>query len=95
MVDTGASRVVLTQRDATRLGFKAEDLSFNSRSSTANGEVWGASVTLETILVEDHPIHDVPASVSKDDLNVSLLGMSYLDKLKGYKVERGDLTLQY
>jgi len=95
MVDTGASRVVLNPRDAQRLGFKPEDLSFDSQSSTANGSVWGASITLETILVEDHPLHDIPASVSKDQLDVSLLGMSYLDKLKSYKVEKGGLTLQY
>lgn len=95
MVDTGASRVVISPKDAQRLGLKTEDLIFNSRSSTANGSVWSANTILGTILVEGNALHDVAASVSKDELDVSLLGMSYLEKLKSYKVENGGLTLQY
>ncbi len=95
MVDTGASRVVISPRDAQRLGIKTEDLTFNSQSSTANGIIWDAPITLESITVENHTINDVRASVSQSELDVSLLGVSYLDKLKGYKVEKGGLTLQY
>jgi aspartyl protease family protein len=95
MVDTGASRVVISPRDAKRLGFKTEDLSFSVQSSTANGMVWSAPVTLESITVQGHTVNNVQASISNSDLDVSLLGMSYLEKLKGYRVEKGTLTLQY
>jgi aspartyl protease family protein len=95
MVDTGASRTILSLRDAKRLGFKPEDLSFDSQMSTANGTVWAAPVKLDTVIVEGHVLDNVSASVSKDDLDGSLLGMSYLEKLKGYRVEKGGLTLQF
>jgi aspartyl protease family protein len=95
MVDTGSTRVVISPRDAQRLGFKVEELSFDTQSSTANGTVWSASVTLDNVTVENHTVDGVPASVSKDDLDVSLLGMGYLNKLKSYRVEKGGLTLQY
>lgn len=95
MVDTGASRVVLSPRDAKRLGFHPEDLSFNIQSSTANGTVWSASVTLASVTVQTQVLENIQASVSQSDLDISLLGMSYLDRLKGYRVGRGALTLQY
>ena len=95
MVDTGASRVVISPKDAKRLGIESEGLSFNSQVSTANGSVWSANIKLDTILVEGYALHDIPASVSRDDLDVSLMGMSYLGKLIGYKVDQGGLTLQY
>lgn len=95
MLDTGASRVVINQRDAKRLGLDQKDLSYTNQSSTANGTVWSAPVTLESVTVADKTLNNIPASVSQSDLNISLLGMSYLDKLKGYRVEKGAITLLY
>lgn len=95
MVDTGASRVVLTPRDADRIGFNLPSLSFTSRTSTANGDVWTASVRLKSIKVGSYTTENIPASISNDGLNISLLGMSYLEQLKGYRVEKGGLTFLY
>ncbi|MBP6985608.1 MAG: TIGR02281 family clan AA aspartic protease [Alphaproteobacteria bacterium] len=92
MVDTGASRVVLSPKDARRLGFDSQNLSFNAQSSTANGMVWSALLNLDRIKIGEQIVIDVPASVSQSELDISLLGMSFLNKLKGYRVERETLT---
>lgn len=93
LVDTGASDVVLSPRDAERLGFDRASLSFNRIYQTANGTVTGAPVRLEEIRVGSVVVRDVRASVNGADMKRSLLGMSFLGRLGGYRVEDGVLTL--
>lgn len=80
MVDTGASQVSLSQKDAKRLGFAPDDLVYSGRAQTANGTIRTAQVMLEQ--VELGPYHDdrIRASVGDGELGTSLLGMSYLDR---------------
>ena len=54
----------------------------------------GASITLPTIRIGAIEVRDVPASVNGAQLDASLLGMSFLEKLSGYSVENGTLTLR-
>jgi aspartyl protease family protein len=89
LVDTGASDVVLSPRDAERLGFKRETLSFTKLYRTANGMVRGAPVRLGRVRVGPILIEDVRASVNGAEMDRSLLGMSFLSRLGGYEV-RGD-----
>ncbi len=94
MVDTGASRVVLTRRDARLLGFEEEDLIFNLPSSTAGGMVFSAPLTLKSLFVGPIHLEDVPAAVGGEGLDQSLLGMSFLERLSSYRVEGGQLILK-
>ncbi len=93
VVDTGASHVVLTEEDAKRLGFKADDLRFVGSATTANGIVQTAPVRLET--VELGPILDrnVRAVVNGGPMRDSLLGMSYLSRFEKIEITRGRLIL--
>ena len=95
MVDTGATRVVLSPADAKRLGFELERLDFTQRSYTANGMVWGAPVTLDSVEVGEVAIEDVLASVNSAEMDSSLLGMTFLGRLKSYTVRDEVLTLEY
>lgn len=95
MVDTGASRVVLKSSDARKLGLDVDQLDYLQKTNTANGSVWSAPLTINQIAIHGYNVFDIPASVSNSDLDTSLLGMSFLDKLQGYKVDAGGLTLQY
>ncbi len=92
MVDTGASRVVLSQHDAQRIGIKLEKLQFNQLTSTANGQTFSAPIRLKKIQVGDIVLHNVPGSVNASHLDQSLLGMSFLSRLRGYEV-RGDVLI--
>ena len=93
LVDTGASEVVLSPRDAERLGFNLKSLSFNRMYQTANGTVTGAPVRLEDIRIGAITVKDVRASVNGVAMKRSLLGMSFLGRLGGYRVDGNVLTL--
>ena len=94
LVDTGASDVTLALHDAKRIGLDTGRLSFNRPYRTANGIVMGAPVTLPAIRVGPIEVRDVPASVNGAPLDASLLGMSFLERLSGYRVENGTLILR-
>jgi aspartyl protease family protein len=94
MVDTGASNVVLSPADARRLGFDLAKLSFHQVFHTANGMVRGAPVTFAEVRIGPIALRDVRASVNGADMSRSLLGMSFLNRLGGYTVENGTLTLR-
>ena len=94
LVDTGASSVVLTMEDAERLGFRPESLRFTQRFASANGEVRAAPVVLRELRIGQFSVFDMPASVNERP-RVSLLGMSFLERLHGYGVEDGRLILRW
>ena len=92
--DTGASMVVLTAADARRAGIDVTRLAYDADVTTANGRATAASVRLETVAVGPIVVRNVAALVAKPGaLQESLLGMSFLGRLKGYAVERGKLVL--
>lgn len=94
LVDTGASDVMLSPRDARRLGFDMEELAFTRLYTTANGVVRGAPVRLGEVVIGPIRMTDVPASVNGADMESSLLGLSFLGRLRSYEVRQGVLTLR-
>ena len=80
VVDTGATDVVLSQKDAIRAGFDTATLNYFGSAMTANGRVSTAPVRLKSMVIG--PIEDtaVPAVVNGGELDTSLLGMSYLSR---------------
>lgn len=92
LVDTGATNLVLSQQDASRIGFTPESLDFNMRASTANGQVLGASVVIDRIELGRFVDTGVRAMVNGGRMEASLLGMSYLDRFTSLRVE-GDTML--
>ena len=94
LLDTGASRVILSAADAQRLGVNLETETFDQALSTANGIVFSAPIILENITVGPITVKGVPGSISKGGLNQSLLGMSFLERLSSYEVTRDVITLR-
>lgn len=95
VVDTGASDVVLTYRDAERAGLEPWNLTFDRAYQTANGVAYGAKVDIQTITIGDITLHNVQGSVMKDGLQTSLLGMTYLNRLRTYNVSGNKMTLTH
>ncbi len=92
--DTGASMVVLTAADARRAGINVAGLAYDLPVTTANGRAMTAEVRLDEIAVGPIVMRKLPALVAKPGaLAESLLGMSFLERLKSYSVERGKLIL--
>ncbi|MFI4948139.1 MAG: TIGR02281 family clan AA aspartic protease [Alphaproteobacteria bacterium] len=94
LVDTGATMVVLTLKDAAAAGLSGSDLVFSMRTSTANGVARAAPVTLRELRIDQLVVRDVTAAVA-ENLNISLLGQSFLTRLDGYEMRDGVLTLNY
>lgn len=94
LVDTGATMVVLTLKDAAAAGLSGGDLVFSMRTSTANGVARAAPVTLRELRIDQLVVRDVTAAVA-ENLNISLLGQSFLTRLDGYEMRDGVLTLNY
>ena len=92
-MDTGASDVLLTTRDAERLGMVPDNMIFSRLYRTANGTVAGAPVRLSAITVGGVRVNNVRASVTDGALHQSLLGMSYLSRLSEFSVKGQVLTL--
>ena len=86
MVDTGASVVVLTGADAQRAGIQLP--SERSMAMGVGGPVEVIPVTLDRIAVGGIEARGVQAAVA-DELPVSLLGQSYLQRVGSVEI-RGD-----
>ena len=94
LVDTGASTVVLTYDDAMSAGVFPRAEEFTVPADTANGVGHVARVRLNRIQVGSVAVEDVEAMVAEPGaLSVSLLGMSFLSRLRGFRVSQGVLAL--
>lgn len=94
MVDTGASVVALTYKDAQKMGLRPETLDYRWEIRTAGGVTLGASVLIDTIQINQIKVENVEAMVLRSDLSQSLLGMSFLRELYSYEFRGERLILQ-
>lgn len=94
MVDTGASLISLTERDARAVGFDIEALDYVLRMRTANGIAMAAPVRLKEVTIGPIRVRDVAASVNPSLQGTSLLGISFLDRLSSYRFEGDQLTFR-
>ena len=94
LVDTGASRVILSPADARRLGLAPKPAAFTQRLRTANGVVRAAPVEIAELEVAGVVARRVRAAVNQAALTHSLLGMSFLERLRAYEFRDSTLTLR-
>ncbi|XVN41045.1 MAG: TIGR02281 family clan AA aspartic protease [Rickettsia endosymbiont of Argas persicus] len=94
MVDTGASDVALTKDDAKKLGFDLTKLKYTRTYLTANGENKAAPVILDSVVI-GREFKDVKGHIGLGELDVSLLGMSVLERFKGFRIDKDLLILNY
>lgn len=93
VVDTGASDVVLTRRDARRLGLDPAALAHSRAYATAGGVVMAAPVVLGEMRIGPIAVARVRAAVNPAPMFRSLLGMSFLSRIGGYRVAGDTITL--
>ena len=95
LVDTGASKVALSYDDAERVGLNPFRLRFDQPVATANGVVDAAAITLRRVEIDNVVVHDVDAMVLPDGaMRGTLLGMSFLSRLSGFRMSDGTLYLE-
>ena len=94
MVDSGASMVALTRRDAEAIGIDVDRLPVTGMARTAGGEVPTRMVMLDSVDVDGVRVDRVEAAVIDADMGVSLLGQTYLSRLAAVNVEGDTMTLR-
>jgi aspartyl protease family protein len=95
MVDTGASVVALTRRDAQRLGIYPAPRDFTAEVRTANGTVRAARARLDSIEIGGIRVRDVTALIAPDEaLSENLLGLSFLSRLRRFEFGNDKLVLE-
>ncbi|WP_208978758.1 retropepsin-like aspartic protease family protein [Pseudovibrio denitrificans] len=68
LVDTGASHITLSHRDARRVGIDTNNLSYSIPVSTANGMGFVARVRLQDMQIGDWRLNEVPAFVAQEEM---------------------------
>ena len=94
LVDTGASEIVLTRKDAARVGFDPNRLDYWGMANTANGTVRLATIRLETVRLGEFIDKNIRASVNKAPMEKSLLGMRYLSKFRAIEISNDQMILK-
>jgi aspartyl protease family protein len=86
LVDTGATMISLTKRDARKIGVNTDKLVRSVDVRTAAGRVTAGIVMVDRIEIDGVALENVQAVVLEDGLEYSLLGMNFLNKLEGWDV---------
>lgn len=95
MVDTGATACAFSEEDAERIGIRLTPGDFTGVWNTANGTVRVAPVRIGVVQVGSIAVRDVEAVViPRGRLGTSLLGMSFLRRLRDFSVSGGTMTLR-
>ncbi len=92
LVDTGASGVALTERDAKRVGLDFHSGEYEQVGMGASGAVRGKFVTLDKVSLDGKAAHKIEGAILEGS-EVSLLGQNYLGR---FSIEiRGDTMRIY
>jgi aspartyl protease family protein len=94
MVDTGASAVALSWKDAAAAGIDPAALRFDTRVQTASGPAQVAVVRIKRLAVGPIARANVEAIVLPEGVEGSLLGLAFLDTLTSYEISGDRLTLR-
>lgn len=95
IVDTGASALVLRAEDARRAGIDLSGVDYNVPVQTANGRSYAARLRLDSVAVGPVRRQNVEALITRPgSLSKSLLGMSFLSRLRSYEFSGDVLTLR-
>jgi aspartyl protease family protein len=95
LVDTGASAIVLSPADARRMGLDLKALAFDRAYETANGIGYGASAVVDELTIGHIRLAKVPVSINGAPMSSSLLGMTFLNRMKSFNISGRKLVLRY
>jgi aspartyl protease family protein len=95
VVDTGATTIAMNRSEARRAGIQVAPNEFVYKISTANGVVMAARVVVDEVRVGTIRVRNVEAMVMEDDsLNIVLIGMSFLKRLRNFEFSNGTLVMK-
>ena len=93
MIDTGATVVALSARDAEDMGIDWQSEEPNAVAMTAGGPAPALHVEIPMMRVGEFEAKNVSAMVIPGGLDVSLLGQSYLSSIGRVQISGDDMVL--
>ena len=93
MVDTGASVIALTGRDAQSIGLSWTQSEVQPVARGASGTVFGVRTRLRDVEIGGMRRHNVQAIIVPRGLDVSLLGQSYLSQIGTVEISSNQMIL--
>ena len=96
VVDTGASYITFSYDDAKKLGIPLFESDFNVPANTAGGKTTMAVIELDVFNVDTIELYNIKAFVArKDMLDVSLLGMNFLNRMERFEFSNQKLIIEH
>jgi aspartyl protease family protein len=93
LVDSGATITALSARTAAAAGIRPEPAIFPMLIRTANGTVPAATAKAREFRIGNIVARDLPVVVSPAFGDMNVVGMNFLSRLKGWRVEGGTMIL--
>lgn len=94
VVDTGASMIAMNRSEARKVGINVAPHEFVYKVNTANGSTMAARAIVREVRIGSIRVRDVEAMILEDDaLNIVLIGMSFLNRLRNFEFSEGRLVL--
>jgi aspartyl protease family protein len=93
LIDSGATDTAISSATAAAARLDLDESPFGSVLSTANGTVAVTRSTIGDLKVGSIETHDLPVVVSPAFGDTDVLGMNFLSRLKGWRVEGDTLIL--
>lgn len=94
LIDTGATAVAINLSTARKIGLPMKSADLKDSVNTANGAARAAMVTIDRLEIGRITVDNVQALVLDDAaLSGTLIGMTFLNRLKKFQVDAGQMTL--
>jgi aspartyl protease family protein len=93
LVDTGASIIALTGKDARALGLSWDERELKVVGRGVSGDVYGTDITLDKVAVGDVEFRNLRASIIPEGLDISLLGQNFLGRAKTVSINGDRMTI--
>lgn len=93
LIDSGATQTAISASTATAAKLDLGESPFGTILSTANGDVAATRSTIGELKIGSIATHDLPVVVSPAFGETDVLGMNFLSRLKGWRVEGDTLIL--
>jgi aspartyl protease family protein len=94
MVDTGATVVALTAKDAERIGLFWTYNELENVGRGVSGDVMGKRVVINSLQLGNLSATNVQAVIIPDGLDISLLGQSFLSGVGSVSISGNQMTLK-
>lgn len=94
LVDTGATVIAIPGDEAKKIGLNPPASAYTTPIQTANGRVNAASVRLSEVRIGTVVARDVEAVIVPQGLHVTLVGMSFFNRLQSFEMRGKTLVLR-